>query len=180
MRELLDLYLVFFRIGAFTFGGGLSMLPLLQMEIVDKKDWATEEELMDYYAIGQCTPGIIAVNTATFIGYKRRGLIGGIVATAGIVSPSVIIISIIASFLTNFSQIAAVQHAFSAIRVAVGVLILNTVLKMWKSTVKGKLAATIALLSFAVSVLFSPSPVMIVFVGAAAGVIVPAVRRGEK
>ena len=78
MKELLDLYFAFFRIGGLTFGGGLTMLPMLKHELVEKKKWVTEDEILDYYAVGQCTPGIIAVNVATFVGYKKRGVIGGI------------------------------------------------------------------------------------------------------
>ena len=90
LRELLDLFLNFVRIGGLTFGGGYAMLPMLQREVVENKGWATEEELADYYAIGQCTPGVIAVNTATFIGNKRHGILGGIAATAGVIFPSLV------------------------------------------------------------------------------------------
>ena len=105
MKELADLFLSFCRIGGFTFGGGYAMLPMIQKEIVEQRKWATEEEVMDYFAIGQCTPGVIAVNTATFIGYKRKGILGGIAATAGVVFPSIIIVTIIAAFLNNFAEI---------------------------------------------------------------------------
>lgn len=169
MQELWNLYKAFFKIGICTFGGGLSMLPMLEREIVDNKGWATEDELMDYYAIGQCTPGVIAVNTATFIGCKRKGLIGGIVATAGMVSPSIIIIIIIASLITNFAHLSVVQHAFGGIRVAVCVLVFNTVLKMVKSNVKEKLAVVIVLAAFLVSAIFSTSPIIIVLIAAIAG-----------
>ena len=96
MKELLDMFLTFARIGGFTFGGGYAMLPMLQKEVVNGRHWATDEELMDYYAIGQCTPGIIAVNTATFVGYKNRGIPGAIAATLGVIAPSLVIIMIIA------------------------------------------------------------------------------------
>lgn len=134
MKELLDLFLVFARIGGFTFGGGYAMLPILQREVVDNRHWATSEELMDYYAIGQCTPGIIAVNTATFIGYKRKGIIGGIVATAGCVFPSIVIIMIIAAFINSFTHIQWVQHALAGVRVCVCVLVLSAVLKLAKKS----------------------------------------------
>ena len=103
MKLFLELFISFFKVGIITFGGGLSMLPNLEREIVDNKKWATREELLDYYAVGQCTPGIIAVNTATFIGHKTKGILGGIFATLGMISPSVIIILILALFLNNFS-----------------------------------------------------------------------------
>lgn len=134
MRELLEMFLVFAKIGGFTFGGGYAMLPILQREVVENKGWATGEELMDYYAIGQCTPGIIAVNTATFIGYKRRGIIGGIVATAGCITPSIIIIMIIAAFINSFTDIVWVQHALAGVRVCVCILVLNAVLKLAKKS----------------------------------------------
>ena len=136
MKELWELFATFCKIGAFTFGGGYAMLPMIQQEIVDEKKWATEEEVIDYFAIGQCTPGVIAVNTATFIGYNRKGILGGVVATLGVITPSVIIIIIIAAFIRNFMHIQWVQHAFAGIRVAVTVLILNAIIKMWKTGVK--------------------------------------------
>jgi len=101
MRQLWELFVSFFKIGLFTFGGGYAMLPMLQREIVDHHKWVTEEDVLDYYAIGQCTPGVIAVNTATFVGTKLRGWIGGLVATAAVVTPSVIIISVIIKRFIN-------------------------------------------------------------------------------
>ncbi len=169
MKELLELYATFFKIGICTFGGGLSMLPMLEREIVDNHKWAEEEELMDYYAIGQCTPGIIAVNTATFIGCKKRGFIGGVFATAGMVSPSIIIILIVASFLVNFAHIPMVQHAFAGIRVAVCALVLKSLLKMMKSNIKGKAALVIFGAAFIASALFSRSPIVIVAIAAVCG-----------
>ena len=135
MNIYLDLFLTFARVGVCTFGGGYAMLPILQREVVEKKGWAANEELTDYYAIGQCTPGVIAVNTATFIGGKKKGNLGGIVATLGVVFPSIVIITIIAAFLKNFAELALVRHAFAGIRACVCVLIFNSVLKLRKSTV---------------------------------------------
>ena len=170
MKELLDLYFTFFRIGAVTFGGGYAMLPILQREVVDKKHWATEEELMDYYAIGQCTPGVIAVNTATFIGRKYRGILGGILTTLGVVSPSIIIISIIAAVINNFASIAWVQNALGGIRVCVCVFIFNSVVKLFKSAVKDKAALVIYLALFAVAVFFDFFPIYSVVVAGVLGV----------
>src|SRR5699024_3314601 len=127
LKELIDLFFTFSRIGVLTFGGGYAMLPMLQKEVVETKKWATEEEILDYFSIGQTTPGIIAVNTATFIGQKQRGTIGGITATLGLVFPSYVIISIIAIFMKNFSDSIILQHAFAGIRVSVYILILNAV-----------------------------------------------------
>jgi chromate transporter len=134
----LDLFLTFARVGVCTFGGGYAMLPILQREVVEKKGWATDEELTDYYAIGQCTPGVIAVNTATFIGGKYKGNLGGVIATLGLVFPSLVIISLIAAFLKNFAELSLVRHAFAGIRACVCVLIFNSVLKLRKSTVIDK------------------------------------------
>lgn len=171
MRELLDMFFTFFRIGAVTFGGGYAMLPILQREVVEKKHWATDEELTDYYAIGQCTPGVIAVNTATFIGQKYRGILGGIVTTLGVVSPSLIIISVIAALINNFSDIVWVQNALGGIRVCVCVFILNSVVKLYKSAVKDKAALILYLVLFAVAVFFDFSPVWFVLVAGVLGVV---------
>ena len=133
---LADLFLTFAKMGVMTFGGGYAMLPILQREVVEKKKWATEEELSDYFAVGQCTPGIIAVNTATFIGYKEAGILGGILATLGVVSPSIVIITLIAAFLSNFADIPVVQHALGGVNAAVVALIAASVIKLGKSTLK--------------------------------------------
>ncbi|MCI9148378.1 MAG: chromate transporter [Hungatella sp.] len=139
------LFWLFAQIGVCTFGGGYAMLPLLQRELVEKRGWVEEEELMDYYAIGQCTPGIIAINTATFIGYKRKKLAGGIAATLGFVFPSVIIITLIAAFMRNFASLKIVSGAFSGIRVCVCALIADAVLKLYKKAVIDKCSAAIFL-----------------------------------
>lgn len=173
MPLLLDLFCAFFRIGLFTFGGGYAMLPLLQREIVEKKHWATEEELLDYFAVGQCTPGIIAVNTATFVGFKEKKLSGAIFATLGIVAPSLVIITIIAALLSNFAHIAAVQNAFAGIRVAVCVLILNSIVKLWKKSVVDKLTLGVFIAVFLGSVLLSHvSPVVFIVAAAVLGIVV--------
>ena len=173
MPLLLDLFCAFFRIGLFTFGGGYAMLPLLQREIVEKKKWATEEELLDYFAVGQCTPGIIAVNTATFVGFKEKKLSGAVFATLGIVSPSLVIITVIAALLSNFAHIAAVQNAFAGIRVAVCVLILNSIVKLWKKSVVDKLTLGVFIAVFLGSVLLSHvSPVVFIVAAAVLGIVV--------
>ncbi|MBS6397292.1 MAG: chromate transporter [Clostridiales bacterium] len=182
MKELWNLFLTFARIGGLTFGGGYAMLPMLQREVVERYHWATEEELADYYAIGQCTPGIIAVNTATFIGYRQAGVIGGIMATLGVVFPSIVIITVIAAFLENFAELAVIQYAFEGIRVCVCVLIFNAVQKLWKKSVIDQPTTAIFLLVFLVSAglavaqsfypeLFSISPMVYVIVAGVAGVV---------
>ena len=169
--KLPALFLSFAKVGVMTFGGGYAMIPILEREIVDRQRWASSEELMDYYAVGQCTPGVIAVNTATFIGYKVGGIAGGIIATLGVVFPSLVIITLIAGILTNFADIPAVKSAFSAVRVCVCVLIFNSVLKLWKGAVKDKGALALFLLVFVLSVFFDISPVVFVLFCAAAGIV---------
>ena len=161
MKELLNLFMAFARIGAFTFGGGYAMLPMLQKEVVEKYHWATEDEIMDYFAIGQCTPGIIAVNTATFVGYK----------TLGIITPSIIIITLIAAFLKNFADLPVVKYAFNGIRACVCVLIFNAVSKLAKKSVVDKVCLGICIVVLLLS-LFSPlSPALIVVLAGFAGVL---------
>ena len=172
MKELLTLFLTFAKVGVMTFGGGYAMLPILQRENVENKGWATDEELTDYFAIGQCTPGVIAVNTATFIGRKQKGILGGIAATLGMVFPSLVIISILAGLIANFAHLAWVQHAFAGIRVCVCVLILNAVVKLWKKSVVDWKTLIIFIAVFACSVFFSVSPVIYVIAAALAGIIV--------
>lgn len=135
MNILFDLFLTFARIGVCTFGGGYAMLPILQRELVENKKWATEGELADYYAVGQCTPGIIAVNTATFVGRSQAGIAGGVVATLGLVFPSLVIIMVIAAFLQNFMHISWVIHAFNGVRAGVVALIASSVIKLLKNSV---------------------------------------------
>ena len=171
MKELFDLFWTFCKIGALTFGGGYAMLPLIQREIVENKKWSTEREILDYYAVGQCTPGVIAVNTATFIGFKLKGIIGGIVATLGVVFPSLIIILIIASFLESFADLSLVQSAFAGIRVAVVALIITTVIKLLKSSIKDYLGVIIAIIAFIISAFIGLSPVYVVIAAGLTGFI---------
>ncbi len=171
MKEYVDLFTTFCRIGGLTFGGGYAMLPMLQKEVVDEKKWATESELLDYYAVGQCTPGVIAVNTATFIGYKRHGVLGAMAATAGVVFPSLVIIMAIAAFLQNFAHILWVQHAFNGIRIAVCVLILTAVQKLWKGSVVNRLGVIIVAVTFSLGVFVNVSPIVIVSAAVLLGVI---------
>ena len=143
--ELLRMFLTFAKVGVMTVGGGYAMLPILQREIVEKHQWATDAELTDYFAIGQCTPGIIAVNTATFIGRKHKGILGGIVATLGVVFPSLVIITLIAAFLTNFADIPLVRNALAGVNACVVALIASSVLKLGKTTLKNSPSVVIFL-----------------------------------
>lgn len=172
MKLCLKLFLIFAKVGVMTFGGGYAMLPILQREIVDKQKWATEEEVMDYFAIGQCTPGIIAVNTATFIGQKNKGVLGGIFATLGLVFPSLVIISLLAGVIEAFSDITWVQNAFGGIRVCVCVLILNSVVKLGKKAVVDKVTLLIFLGVTLASFFTDLSPVIFIVIAAVTGVLI--------
>lgn len=171
MNRYFDLFVTFAKVGVMTFGGGYAMIPILEREVVDKKGFASSEELMDYYAVGQCTPGVIAVNTATFIGQKNAGILGGIIATLGVVFPSLVIISVIAGILTNFAELAAVQNAFAGVRVCVCVLVFNAVVKLWKGAVADKGALAVFVLVFALSLFLDVTPVVYVVFAAVAGII---------
>ena len=170
MKLLLEMFLAFAKVGVMTFGGGYAMLPILQREIVENKQWATEEELVDYFAIGQCTPGVIAVNTATFIGYKYKGIWGGIFCTLGVVFPSIIIISLLAGVIEAFSHLVWVQNAFGGIRVCVCVLILNAITKLMKKAVIDIPTFLIFLVVAACSVFLNLTPIVYVLVAAAIGI----------
>lgn len=172
LKQLGGLFITFAVVGVTTFGGGYAMLPVLQREVVEKRRWATDEEVMDWYAIGQCTPGVIAVNTATFVGQKLAGVLGGIFATLGVVFPSLVIITIIAAFIQNFAHLPAVQSAFAGIRVCVCVLILNAVVKLWKKSVVDWKTLLIFIAVFACSVFLDVSPVVYVIAAALAGIVV--------
>ena len=175
-----QLFLTFAKVGVMTFGGGMAMLPILQREVVEDKGWATDEELVDYFAIGQCTPGIIAVNTATFVGQKQAGILGGIAATLSILFPSLVMITALAGVINSFSQLAWVQHAFAGIRVCVCVLIFNAVVKLLKGSVKDWPAALIFAAVLAAALLTDLSPVIFVAGAAALGIVIQNVIRRAK
>ena len=177
MKDLISLFWAFCKIGGLTFGGGYAMLPMLQKEVVEEKQWATEEELLDYYAVGQATPGIIAVNTATFVGYKEKGVLGAAFATFGVVFPSLVIIMAIAGFIDNFSDLEVVQYAFSGIRIAVGVLILNALIKLMKGSVKDILGIILFVATFIASSFLNISVVYIIIAAALIGIISDYVER---
>lgn len=172
MNIYLDMFITFAKIGAFTFGGGYAMLPMLQSEVVEKKKWATDDELLDFFAVGQCTPGVIAVNTASFIGYYQKGVLGSIVATAGVIAPSLIIILLIASLLSNFADLPIVQHALSGIRIAVCVLILQAVIKMFRSGVKDSFGVAIFVLALICSYFSFVPTIIIVIISGILGVLI--------
>ena len=178
MKTLLELFFIFARIGGFTFGGGYAMLPMMQKELVEKKKWTTNDDLMDYFAIGQCTPGIIAVNTATFVGYKTKGVAGALAATFGVIAPSIVIVGCIAAFISNFQDLEIVQHAFGGIRAAVVALILNAILKLAKKSVVDIATFIIFLAVTLLSVFTDVSPVIFVVAAAVCGLTLK--LHGEK
>ena len=196
MNIYFDLFWTFAKIGVCTFGGGYAMLPALQREVVEKRAWATEEELTDYFAIGQCTPGIIAVNTATFVGQKQKGTAGGVIATLGLVFPSIVIIMVIAAFLQNFAHLPAVVHAFNGVRACVCALILSSVLKLRRTTIVDRATLVIFLAALALAVTgvfvtppdtaagavlgFFTSPIVLVVAAGVAGLCVRAAKGGLK
>ena len=171
MNKLVDLFLTFARIGVCTFGGGYAMLPILQRELVENKGWATEAQLSDYYAVGQCTPGIIAVNTATFVGNSQAGIVGGIVATVGLVFPSIGIILVIAAFLSNFMHIQWVIHAFNGVRAGVVALILSSVIKLFRGAVTDWPTRVIYIVVLALSAVSAFVPMPIGVLGAVLGYV---------
>ena len=170
MRVLFELYITFFHLGAIAFVGGYALLPIIQKEIVENHKWATNEEIVDYFAIGQCTPGVIAVNISTFIGYKKKGVLGGIISTLGFVTPSIIIITIISAFVSNFADMEIVKYAFAGIRVCVCVLIFNAVLKIGKSAIIDKITMFICIAVFILSEVMSP--ILIIILSGLLGILI--------
>lgn len=180
MKDLLCLFWTFARMGAVCFGGGYAMLPLLEREIVDRNKWATQEEILDYFAIGQCTPGVIAVNVSTFIGYRKGGIPGAFAATAGMVFFPVIIILTIAGLLTNYAENVYVQHAFSGISVCVCVLIVDAISKLWKKSIKNKFGYIIFGIVLLLSMFTNLSSGIFVICAGIAGILFGRLWEGRK
>lgn len=171
MNMLLDLFLTYAKIGAMTFGGGYAMLPILKREIVERKKWVTEADIIDCYAIGQCTPGVIAVNAATLVGYQKRGVLGSLCATLGVITPPMIIIISIATVLQAFSENEYVQHALAGMNVAICAVIALTVINLMKKTWKNIPGVVIGLLVLVASLAFGVPTVLLVVCAAAAGIV---------
>lgn len=175
-----QLFTAFFKIGLFTFGGGMSMLPMLQRELVESKQWLTEEEILNYFAIGQCTPGIIAVNVATFCGYKRAGLSGAIVSTVGIVCPSWIVITLIAGSISRFSDIVWIQRAMKGVYVAVAALLARAVFTFGKKIITDFVTAGIAVGAFLAMSVWNVSGILIVLAAGIIGFCAQIIRNGKE
>ena len=191
MKGYLDIFIAFTKIGLFTFGGGYAIIPMVERELIKNRGWTTMDEVMEYYTISQITPGLIGTNLATFIGYKQKGVLGAILGTMGYILPSATLIVLAAIFISNFAEIPEVQHAFTGIRIAVGALVLDTVIKMVKSSLKDIKALAIYIIVFILSVLpyalfaglgpltaLIKSPATLVFVSGLAGLLVYRHRRG--
>lgn len=182
MKECMELFWAFFRIGGLTFGGGLSMLPMLKYELVEKKQWISEEDLLDCYAIGQCTPGIIAVNTATYVGYKRKGVLGGVFSTLGMVAPSLLIITTIALFLEQFMENKWLGHALMGVRAVVCALMLNTVVTLAKKSLVSPFCVIVCVCVFALAMFTQVPTILLVIASALLGIaaMVISERRKQK
>ncbi len=173
---LLDLFLTFAKIGAFTFGGGYAMLSVIDSICVDKKKWITHDEMMDVTVIAESTPGPISVNCATFVGFKQAGWLGGILATLGVILPSFVVIYIISMFLDNFLEIAVIANAFKGIKIGVGILIVDAGITMLQKMQKNALGVTILVCSVIVMLLvdifsLSFSSISLMLIAAAVGFV---------
>lgn len=179
MKIYFDLFWSFFKIGLFTFGGGYAMLPLLQKEIVGK-GWATDDELLDYYAIGQVTPGIIAINVSTFIGYRLKGVLGAVCTLMGIIVPSLLIISSLAYGLAFIWENPYVQHAFAGMRLMIAALLAPMVVKMIQKSVIDLWTLGILIAAFAATFYGTVSPLIIVLTASISGLVLILMKRRVK
>lgn len=179
MQELLRIFFSFFRVGALTFGGGYSIIPMLEKEAIDRYHWVTKEELLDFFAVSQCIPGIIASNMAIMVGNKIKKAPGAVAAAAGVITPSILIIMIIAAFLENFSHLSIVQNAFWGIRVIVAALIVSVIINMLKTGVIDKLTFVIFIAVFLCATLLSLSPIWYVVGAALCGLLASRLRKGR-
>ncbi len=177
MKKLLEIYITFAKIGSVAFGGAYAILPILEEQLVDKKQWVSKEELLDYFSISQCAPGIISLNAAVLIAYKQKGIAGAISAALGIITAPFIIITLIAAFLQNFMDYQVVKDAFAGIRVAVCVLIVNAVISMWKKAVPELWAFAIFAVVLVLALFTSASSILLVISAGVCGVIINAIRR---
>jgi len=172
LHDILQLFLIFFRVGAFTFGGGYAMIPILEREFVTDRGWITGEDMLNYVAIGQSTPGVIAVNMATFIGYRRRGFWGALLATLGVITPSLIIITVIAAFILNFSEFVYVQKALAGINISVAVILVSAVWDLGKKSVTDMIGLALAVIAFIAVVVFDVNSIWLILFALIVGISV--------
>lgn len=176
LKQFLELYFVFAKIGTFTIGGGLAMMPMIQKELIEKRHWITDDELLDYYAVGQSTPGIVAVNVSTFVGYKQLGILGGIIATFGMVTPSLVIIMILANFINSIDDYPIVQKALKGINVAVTALLTSVVVNFSKKTIKNIFNAICMIISFVIVFFLKIQSFYIILAALLIGTIITAIK----
>lgn len=177
MRELIEIFWIFFKMSGVTFGGGYAMLPILQREIVDKRAWMTHERIIDYYAVSQGLPGIIAVNVSIFIGKEKKGVLGGIAGALGIVGPCLVIITVIAALLSSFHTLPVVRNAFAGVAVCVAALILEAVTTLWKKAVIDKVGLLIFAIVFIGMAVYELSPIILILASASAGILIKKARK---
>lgn len=160
--NLIKLFFIFFKIGLLTFGGGYAMIPVIKREAVDKNNLMTEEEMLNFIPVSQCTPGVLAVNLSTFVGKKTRGFLGAVFATLGVITPSIIVISIVAYLFSKFQNNKYVIHAFNSIRAVVSATIFTAIISLIKKAVKKPLEIAICLLSFIMVAFFKINPIFVI------------------
>lgn len=177
MKELYDIFITFFKIGAFTIGGGLAMLPLIEREVVYEKKWVVQEEIEDIFAIAQSLPGVIAINTSIYIGYKRLKLKGAFVAALGVILPSFLTILFIYWLMSGIQNNIYVKKAFAGAKAGITALLLITLIKLLKSTIKNPFSAALVILSFAAIVLFDAPVFLTIVTGGLAGYIMYIARK---
>lgn len=178
--KLSELYAAFFRIGGFTIGGGYVMLPMMQKEVVDKKGWVTDEDMVNYYALGSTVPGVIAINTATMVGYRKRGITGALSATAGMITPSLLIIMFIAAFLARFQEYEVVQSAFRGVRVAVFAVMVMAVVRIGKKVIKNWQGWALAIGAFFLVAALGISPVYVILATIALGAVLGVIKGNKE
>lgn len=181
-KKLLDVFLAFFKIGAFTFGGGYAMIPLIQKETVEKQKWITDDDILEIIAIAESTPGPIAINSATFVGYRTCGVIGAVCATLGVTLPSFGIILAISYVLREFQQLQAVQYAFQGIRVGVLALLFKALWSMYQKSPKGWMSYIVMAGAFVLTAVCQANVLIVVLACAVFGLVTTAVmqRRAQR
>ncbi|WP_213951061.1 chromate transporter [Tepidanaerobacter syntrophicus] len=171
-KLFLELFATFFKIGSFTFGGGYAMIPLIEREVVENKKWVTGEEVVDVFAVAQSLPGAVAINSSTFIGYKIAGKKGALVATAGVILPSLLIITVIAMFFSRVQDNPVVKAIFSGIRPAIVALILTAAIKVSKTSIVDKIGLFLSALAVILVVVFDVQAIVVILGGAAVGLVI--------
>ncbi|MGD9567972.1 MAG: chromate transporter [Sedimentibacter sp.] len=172
MKDLLEIYWTFVKISSVTFGGGMAMLPILQRELAKNKKWVSDEDIIDYYALSQGLPGILAINVSSMIGYHKKGILGDIAASFGVITPCIFIITILTTFITNFRDIEIVRHAFAGITLGATALIFSAIINLWKKSIVDKFCLRLFILTFIIMIIFDLSPVLLIIAGAIAGIII--------